>query len=289
MPLWLFVLARIVSNPISNVLQKLLTGDGATPLFIIMASYALLGILCAPFLAVVKAPLSSQFWRDITICGLLAVFSNATLIAALKESDLSILGPINSWKAVVSLVPGFFLLGEIPTGLQVIGMGLILLGSWLVLKTDSVGSAPQPRFLSKGVLLRFAALILSAVEAVFLKRALFFSEPGPAFIYWSLLVLAWSIALLPFVFKHVQVSPGVQIMLKSKGTYAWLALTTGIMQLSSLITFKYFPVGPALALFQTSTLITVVLGWSVFKEKHFGRRLAGAGIMVGGAIIIIVS
>lgn len=48
-------------------------------------------------------------------------------------------------------------------------------------------------------------------------------------------------------------------------------------------------VGYTLALFQTSTLLTVLLGWKVFKEPHLARRLTGAAIMAAGATVILLS
>jgi len=64
--------------------------------------------------------------------------------------------------------------------------------------------------------------------------------------------------------------------------------TTGLMQLTSLLTFNAMPVGNSLALFQTSTLVSVVLGHRFFNEGHFIERMIGSGIMVGGAVLIIV-
>jgi drug/metabolite transporter (DMT)-like permease len=59
------------------------------------------------------------------------------------------------------------------------------------------------------------------------------------------------------------------------------------MQLCTLLTLRAFQVGYALALFQTSTLLTDVLGYKVFREPHFARRMAGSAVMVGGAVLIV--
>jgi drug/metabolite transporter (DMT)-like permease len=65
-----------------------------------------------------------------------------------------------------------------------------------------------------------------------------------------------------------------------------LAFTTGLMQLSTLLTFGKFPVGYSLALFQLSTLLSVLLGYRIFHEGHLARRLTGSLIMIGGALCI---
>jgi len=41
------------------------------------------------------------------------------------------------------------------------------------------------------------------------------------------------------------------------------------MQFCTLVILTGFQVAAALALFQTSTLLTVVLGWRVFHEQQF--------------------
>jgi drug/metabolite transporter (DMT)-like permease len=71
-------------------------------------------------------------------------------------------------------------------------------------------------------------------------------------------------------------------------TYLWLATTTGLMQLCTIVVLAGFQVGYALALFQTSTLVSVFLGWRVFREGNIGERLVGSVVMVAGAVMIVV-
>jgi hypothetical protein len=48
-------------------------------------------------------------------------------------------------------------------------------------------------------------------------------------------------------------------------------------------------VGYSLALFQLSTIVSVLLGHRYFQEKDVGKRLVGAAVMTAGAIIIVIS
>ena len=112
----LFVVARIVSNPVSNVFQKQLAQGGANPIVIIAVTHALLTLVALPIVAGTRwLDLGAAFWTNMAICTVLAVAGNALLVAALGRSDLSVLGPINAYKAVLSLGLGLFLLGEVPT------------------------------------------------------------------------------------------------------------------------------------------------------------------------------
>jgi drug/metabolite transporter (DMT)-like permease len=70
--------------------------------------------------------------------------------------------------------------------------------------------------------------------------------------------------------------------------YLGLVLSTGLMQFCSILVLKGFAVGYALALFQTSTLISVLLGHQLFKERNIAERLVGSVVMVAGAVLIVL-
>ena len=70
-------------------------------------------------------------------------------------------------------------------------------------------------------------------------------------------------------------------------TLLWLAATTALMALTTILTFEKLQVGYSLALFQLSTLMTVYLGHRYFQERNIRRRLLGSLVMVIGAMLII--
>src|SRR3954471_14223048 len=102
--LYLALLLRIVSNPFSNVFQKLLAHRDADPIFIIAVTHALMSIIAAPIFFT-HLPNEHAYWVNIGIVAVLTVAGNVLIVLAVKTSDLSVLGPINAYKSVVSLVP----------------------------------------------------------------------------------------------------------------------------------------------------------------------------------------
>ncbi len=287
----IFVLTRIFANPLSNVFQKKLTNHSSDPAFIILTTHTLLTLIALPLLiSLLPLHLGGQFWLNMGISVLLAIGGNILIVAALKLTDLAVLGPINAYKSIVSLVLGLFLLGELPTVLGVIGILLILAGSYFVV--DQAPSQPQPNFLpqifvQRGVRLRLAALLLSAAEAIFLKKAVLLSSPLVTFLCWCILGAPVA-ALAVRWFMKTELKGEIATLRNRKRIFAALAITTGLMQLSTLYTFNVLQVGYSLALFQTSTLLSVLFGYQFFHEQKIARRLLGAGIMVGGAICIVV-
>jgi len=287
----LFVVARIVANPVSNVFQKQLTQRSANPLFIIGATDASLTLAALPllFLGALPLHLGAGFWPNMIIAASLAVGSNALLVYALQSTGLSVLGPINAYKSVISLVLGVFLLGEIPAPLGLVGVLLIVAGSYFVVDRDS----NQPRanafalfFRERGIQFRFAALALSATEAIFLKRALLLSSPLITFIFWSILGLPIAAAAIVLLVR-ARLRNDVMVLRNHWRTYVRLAATTAVMQLTSLLTFGKLQVGYSLALFQLSTLISVFLGYRYFQEGQIRKRLVGSLIMTAGAALIV--
>jgi drug/metabolite transporter (DMT)-like permease len=288
----LFVVARIVANPVSNVFQKQLTLWSANPLFIIGVTDALLTLAALPllFLGALPQHLGAGFWPNMIIAASLAVGSNALLVYALKSTGLSVLGPINAYKSVISLVLGVFLLGEIPAPMGLAGVLLIVAGSYFVVDRD----LNRPRsnafalfFRERGIQFRFAALALSATEAIFLKRALLLSSPLITFIFWSILGLPIAAVAIVLLASR-RLGNDVVVLRNHWRTYVLLATTTGVMQLTSLLTFGKLQVGYSLALFQLSTLISVFLGYRYFQEGQIRKRLVGSLIMAAGAALIVV-
>ena len=101
---YIAILLRVLSNPFSNVFQKSLTGKGNDPLIVNFMSYLLLSAACLTFAWRIDwCALAWQFWAYAALGGLFGAVGNGFLVMALKRGDLSVLGPINSYKSVVAL------------------------------------------------------------------------------------------------------------------------------------------------------------------------------------------
>lgn len=285
------VLARILVNPISNVFQKQLAQRSVNPLIIIGTTHGLMAIGMLPWFLVGRVPylLPAEFWSSVAPAALLAVVSNVLLVHALKTGDLSVLGPLNAYKAPVSMGIAAILIGETPSARGFAGVLLIVAGSCFVLDRPAGTSgrgAFVPLLKNRGVQLRLVALCLSATEAVFLKRALLASSPLATFGWWA--VLGVPLAAVAAAFLVPQPIRAEQMALRHHyWTCLGLAATTGTMQLTTLFTFGQLQVGASLALFQLSALVSVFLGHRYFQEGNLGKRLAGTAVMVAGAMLIV--
>lgn len=278
---------RILSNPMGNVFQKKLTGAGSHPLMVNFLTFFVLSLVCL-------APASQQDWSCVPrqcwaygiTGGVFGAVGNGFLVKALQGGDLSILGPINSYKSVVGVVIGMILLHEMPNWYGLLGILLIIGGSYFVLDTM------QERFSwallrNKQIQYRIWAMVLTAIEATLVKKVINYSGVSVSFYFWCWFGALFSLLLL-ILFKVRPVRELRQASWRQVPSYACLAGCIGTMQYTTNYVFSHMNVGYALALFQLSTIVSIFLGYKIFQETDIRRKLLGAVIMVIGSVVIIL-
>lgn len=282
MNLIVFLILRIFSNPIANVFQKKLAVVNSS-FTINFYSYLILSLLCLPFCPKYFLHISDiSYWAIVLTAGFLCALGTACTIKAVSIGELSVLGPINSYKSIIGLVSSFILLKEIPSVLGIIGMVLIIWGSKFIFSSSEDGFSFK-LFLRKDIQLRLLALLLTGTEAALLKKIILLSSVEMCFILWCFMGLLWS-----FVFA---VLSRKNFVLKGNGVFlqiVYIALLIGIMEYSTNYVFERMNVGYALSLFQLSTLVTVFLGYKIFKEKDVKNKIIGSAIMILGSCLIIL-
>lgn len=278
------VLVRIFSNSMSNVFQKQLTEKGTHPSVINFIMYFGLTICCVPFLIGVNwSQLSYFVWLSAILGGLFGALGNYYLVKALENGELSILGPINAYKSVVAMLAAVLLLKEIPSIIAVLGIFLIIAGSYVVFGTQQEGFSLK-LLMRKDIQYRIFALIFTAVEAVLIKNVIIATDIKTSFIFWCFFGMLFS-GLILLIRKQ-------NFCLKSNFAVSRLLLIIlcmGLMQYSTNFVFSRMNVSYALALFQLSTILSVILGWRCFQENQICQKLFGSFIMMIGAVLIILS
>lgn len=276
------LILRIFSNPAANTIQKQLAKKHSA-ILINVWSYAFLTLFCLYSLLTNDWSIYSQsFWLYVGLAGILCTLGSICLIKALQYGELSVLGPINSYKCIVGLVIGFLILREIPDISSLFGLLLIIFGSWFIFDTTKEGVSFR-LLLRKDIILRFCALFFTGCEAVILKKIILMSSAWESFILWCLTGLIFSLILMIIFGKKFYVLPQKDM----SGTLL-IALCLGIMQFSTNIVFKNLQVGISLALFQLSGIVSVITGYFLFKEKHLIKKFIGSVIMIIGSAFILI-
>lgn len=270
------LISRILSNPIANFFQKKLTVMESS-LTVNFWSYFFMAVLCLPFIKNNQITgYSGDFYLYVILAGLLCFLGTICLIKALSIGELSVLGPINSYKSIIGLIVAFFILGEIPNIKSFIGFFLIIGASFLFV--DEKGKF----ILNKSVLLRMLALVFTGVEAVILKQIILMSSPMVSFIWWAFMGFIFSF-LFALINKKLKLNS-----IKTVQTCFIIGVLLSIMQLSTNIVFENFNVGLSLALFQLSSVVSLFLGFRFLNEKGILRKTTGTIIMIIGSVLILL-
>lgn len=276
------LLVRVLSNPVANLLQKFAAKDNSS-ILVNLYSFLFLSLACLyPATHYSWCEYNPQYWGYVLIAGLLCTLGSICLIKALQIGEMSVLGPINSYKCIVGLVIGWLLLGEIPSLSGVVGVFFIIFGSWFIF--DTVDSGFNFKILlRKDVFLRFCALLFTGCEAVILKKIILLSSVEESFILWCFSGFVFSLVLM-MVFKN----KFRWFMGKNLLCCFGIALCLGFMQFSTNLVFEKLNVGLSLALFQLSGVVSVIFGYKFFKEQHILKKIFGSVVMILGSCFILL-
>ncbi len=281
--LLLFIILRILSNSMSNFMQKKLAQRNSS-LTVNLWGYMILSLICLPALPkILSAGYSYNYWINVITAGFLCSAGTLCIIKSVNLGELSVIGPINSYKCIVGLVFSIILLKEIPSLYGLIGMVMIIFGSKYIFESLAEGFS-FGLLKRKDIQLRFSALILTGIEAAILKKIILLSDVQTCFILWCFSGFFWALIFLLIFGKKIKLDSD-----KSLIFCILTALCMGLMQYSTNYVFKFMNVGYALALFQISSLVTVFLGVKYFNEKNLLRKVAGCIIMILGSCFILFS
>lgn len=278
----LALLIRILSNPLANMLQKI-QAQKHNAILINVYSYFFLSLACVvPAMINDWSIYGANYWSYVILAGILCTLGSICLIKALQIGEMSVLGPINSYKCIIGLIFGYLLLGEKPDLMGLLGVFLIIIGSWFIFDTVEKGLNYRV-LLRKDIILRFCALFFTGCEAVVLKKIILMSSVTESLILWCFTGFIFSLILL-FLFG---IKPERLTGKETFGCFG-IAVCLGLMQLTTNIVFERLNVGLSLALFQLSSIAAVIFGYKVFKEEHFLKKLGGTIIMIAGSCLILL-
>jgi drug/metabolite transporter (DMT)-like permease len=288
----LLVAVRIAATNWANVVQKRLLVPGSLPPLPLFAA-----VWCWMMLLTLPGWISAfglgiVFWGWMFLTCLLEVPGNVLLLRSLKQTELSIFGPLSSFKPVISLLVAFLLFGERPNSWGLLGVVIVLVGTALLTSEPPRAAAEVPRTARRaGIRDRLLAVLLTAVASVFLKQGMTGHSELQVLAVWCM--LSWLLSALwlsghaLLARRQVPPQPAPLNQRQRKAIFI-VALSMLVMQACTISLFARMPVGYALALFQIGSLVSVILGYRMFGEADLVRRLLAASVMIVGAVIIIV-
>ncbi len=281
------VLARVLLSVSANAVQKRLVLNRAQVSATWLVTY---GLMLAPaFVLALSRPSQpeSSFWWNILLGGVLDAIGNLAMVAALRATDLSVFGPLNAFRPILALLFGWFFLGESPTALGGLGVGITVGGAVLLLgKTEPDLPKLSREQLTRILGLRVIGLSLSTFGAVFLKRAALASSAEWALGGW---ILCGFVCLAGTMFLRRNAG-FTQLRLGFREHRAWLLLHAALFFVMQWLTIRIFQetlLAYSFVFFQLGMIAQVIAGRVLFREPAFRQRLAGCLVMsVGSALIL---
>lgn len=203
--------------------------------------------------------------------------------AALQHGDLSNTVPLVAFSPLFLLITSPLMLGEMPTLAGIIGVVLVVLGSYLLnIRERKHGYfAPYRALLREtGPRLMLGVAVIWSIAANVDKLGVQASSP----LLWVLLVNSGlSLSLTPLMLRHirqVRVSRGVLVALLAIGLLDAIAL------LAQMTAITLTLVAYVIAIKRTSIVMSVLLGAWLFGEPGLRERLGGALVMLVGVLSI---
>ena len=284
------IFGRVIFASFANVLQKKLAIQSHHPLFIVMASYALLSVISLPILLSLPiVHLSEYFWVNIVIAALLDMAGTLFLVFSLSKTDLSIFGPLNAYKIVISMLLAMVFLSEIPSSQGFLGITIIIIGSFFLMHGTTKKTNQKSLFIlftNRGVQYRFLSILLFSIGTLPLKNAVMEGQALTTTIFWCL--IGFPLAILSyFLFNKREEQSFFQQAKPVLPELTYLAITLFLMQYLTMIVLSKLLIAYSLALFQFSMVLQVFLGYRIFKEKNIKSRLIACLIMSIGSLLVL--
>lgn len=207
---------------------------------------------------------------------------------ALKLADVSLVTPLLIFSPVFTVLISALFLGEIPSLLGWMGVGLVLIGAyWLNYRSGANWfTLFKSIALTSAVRLVLLAGLLWAITPLFEKTAIRHTNPEnprlAAFVVDALLVAM----LTPAVTTGGR--PAIAKLLLYRREVYLAGLIAGIAPVLGYTAFSLGFVGYVTTLFKLSTPMTMIWSFLFLNEDGLKQRLPASTVMVIGAILITI-
>ncbi len=238
-----------------------------------------------PLLFFIEIPvINNNFWIALIIgCGLNLI---ATIIymKAIKSSDLSITTPMVTFTPLFLLITSPLILGEFTNIYGVLGIILIVLGSYtLNLKQRKNGYlAPFKALLKEpGPKLMLIVALIWSITSNIDKIGVGNSSP----IFWVITVNVM-LAILMFPIMIIKSKNYKKILKRDSKILLPIGLFSALSLIFHMTAISITIVAYVISIKRLNVIFSIIFSHFIFKEKNIKERLVGGLIMVVGVVVI---
>lgn len=281
-----FLIAVINAFTVSgqDVLLKKLKGENTFFLIWLRMAAALpiLALLVTLF-AEWRIPPAPFWWLVLGVSLPIEIAQFYIGITAIQRSPLSLIAPLGSATSIFLIPAGYFVLGEVPARIAVVGILAIVVGAfvlgWRVGETRRLAESLRNVFSEPGSWLVLTSAALVSISIVVLKRSFTYASPHLTAFY---IVAALALALTPLAFLRPSPLPA-----ERRGQlFVGLSFLSGASLGLHYFGLSLLPAAYFISVKRTSMLWNVLFGRLFFGEGNIRERFFGALLMVAGVILI---
>ena len=226
------------------------------------------------------------FYYSVLATGVLNVIAATLYYRALKITDLSLSVPMISFTPLFLIFTSFIILGEFPTMHGMLGIFLIITGSYILNSTRVGGDLLDPFkniFKNTGVFYMLIVAFLFSISANFDKLVVNNSDP-----YFGSSIVFSLIGGSFFMISIIK-NRGIKVSYrKNFHMFFLIGLILALEAMAINIAFTMQIVPYVISLKRLSILFSVFYGSLIFFESGILQRSTGASIMVMGMVLIIL-
>ena len=244
-------------------------------------------LVFAPCLFFIELKFNTDFWIGLIGGASIYAVTNILYMKALSHGDISIVMPMLSFTPLFLLVTSPLIVGEFPHLTGIIGVVLIVIGSYMLNLSESKKHLLEPfRALlkNKGTRYMLIVALLWSVSSNFDKLAvknssvfqyLGFTSPF-IFIFTSFITIPTK------QFKFSEIKKGKDNLIK-------VTLLTTLANIFHMTAISLTYVAYVIAIKRTTAIISVFIGSKFLNETNITERLLGVIVMLIGVILIVLS
>ena len=261
----------------------------------VVVRLGLSGLLLTPWVLTFDLPpLPLPFWGWLALIMPLEIAAMLMYMRAIRDYPLALTVPYLAFTPVLVAVTGWLVLGETVSGNGLLGILLVVAGSWLL---NFEPTSEQADRLSVGRLLApLKAIVVNPGSRLMLMTAAIYavtSVGGKAAMQWMpaeqfgafYFAVLGAIVLLLAAITHPQ-----SLRIHRHGAIALLVVAgfMAVMVVTHFMALAQVEAAYMIAVKRTSLLFGMLYGTILFGERHLGRHLLAGGLMIAGVAAISI-
>lgn len=255
----------------------------------VVVRLGLSGLLLTPWVLTFELPpLPPPFWGWLAVLMPLELIAMLLYMRAIRDHPLALTVPYLAFTPVLVVITGWIVLGETVSGIGLLGILLVVAGSWLLNFEQSSRLTPAALLaplraivVNRGSRLMLITATIYALTSVGGKAAMAWMPPAQFGAFYFALLGALTLVM-------VAITKPSALRVNRYGGLAILvvAVSMAIMVVTHFMALAQVEAAYMIAVKRSSLLFGMLYGALLFGERHLGRHLLAGALMIGGVVAI---